>query len=47
MMSEVLVAGISAPLLAGEIITAKEWLATALIVFAATLEITTPQEPVR
>lgn len=45
MMSEVLVAGISAPLLAGELISTLEWVATALIVFAAALEITTPPKP--
>lgn len=44
MMSEVLVAGISAPLLAGEIISVTEWLATALIVLAAVMEITTASE---
>lgn len=43
MMSEVLVAGISAPLLAGELISMLEWIATAMIVLAATLEITTPE----
>jgi drug/metabolite transporter (DMT)-like permease len=45
MMSEVLVAGISAPLLAGEIISVTEWFATALIVLAAVMEITTAPKP--
>lgn len=44
MMSEVLVAGISAPLLAGEVISVTEWFATALIVLAAVMEITTATE---
>lgn len=42
MMSEVLVAGISAPLLAGETLSPVEWLAGALIVLAGLLEISTP-----
>lgn len=44
MMSEVLVAGISAPLLAGEVISSTEWVATALIVLAAVIEITTGEK---
>ena len=44
MMSEVLVAGISAPLLAGEVISSTEWVATALIVLATTIELTTTIE---
>ena len=47
MMSEVLVAGISAPLLAGEVISSSEWVATALIVLATTIEITTTMEKPR
>ena len=39
MMSEVLVAGISAPLLAGEKITSLEWLAGALILTATVIEV--------
>lgn len=43
MMSEVLVAGISAPLLAGEALTLAEVLAASLIICAGVLEVTTPE----
>ncbi len=43
MMSEVLVAGISATWLAGESLTAREVLATALILCAGVMEVTTPE----
>jgi drug/metabolite transporter (DMT)-like permease len=42
MMSEVLVAGISAPLLAGEVLSGTEWLAGCLIILAGVLEVSTP-----
>ncbi len=42
MMSEVLVAAISAPLLAGELLTVQEWIGGALIVGAGVLEVLTP-----
>ncbi len=42
MMSEVLVAGISAPLIAGEMLSGIEWLAGCLIVMAGILEVSTP-----
>lgn len=42
MMSEVLVAGISATLLAGESLTSQELIATTLILCAGALEVTTP-----
>lgn len=43
MMSEVLVAGISAPLIAGEILTSSELLAASLIILAGVIEVTTPE----
>lgn len=43
MMSEVLVAGISAPLIAGESLTVIELLAALLIILAGILEVTTPE----
>ncbi len=43
MMSEVLVAGISAPLIAGESITAVEWAAGLLIIGATLIEVYSPQ----
>lgn len=43
MMSEVLVAAISAPLLAGELLTLQEWLGGALIVGAGVLEVLSPE----
>ncbi len=43
MMSEVLVAGISAPLIAGESISAVEWTAGFLIVAATLIEVYSPQ----
>ena len=47
MMSEVLVAAISAPLLAGELLTLQEWLGGSLIVGAGVLEVLSPEpEPV-
>ncbi len=42
MMSEVLVAGISAPLIAGEVLTGIEWIAGSLIILAGVLEVSTP-----
>ena len=46
MMSEVLVAGISAPLLAGEAISAIEWMAGTLIITATLIEVySSPEEP--
>lgn len=45
MMSEVLVAGISAPLLAGEILTLIELAGAVLIVGAGVLEVLTPADP--
>lgn len=42
MMSEVLVAGISAPLLAGETVSGREWIAAALIIIAGIIEVSTP-----
>jgi drug/metabolite transporter (DMT)-like permease len=42
MMSEVLVAGISAPLIAGETLSGAELLAAALIILAGVVEVTTP-----
>ncbi len=48
MMSEVLVAGITAPLLAGEVLSGKEWVAAGLILAAGIIEVTTahPVEPI-
>ncbi len=43
MMSEVLVAGITAPLIAGESLTAIELIAAGLILFAGVIEVTTPE----
>ncbi len=43
MMSEVLVAGISAPLIAGEAVTATEWFAGSLIILATIIEVYSPQ----
>lgn len=44
MMSEVLVAGISAPLLAGEVLSLQEFAGAVLIVGAGLLEVLSPQE---
>lgn len=44
MMSEVLVAGITAPLLLGETLSGREWLAAALIILAGVIEVTSPVE---
>ena len=44
MMSEVLVAGISAPLLAGEVLTLQEFFGAVLIIGAGVLEVLTPVE---
>lgn len=44
MMSEVLVAGISAPLLAGEVLSLQEFLGAVLIIGTGVLEILTPVE---
>ena len=44
MMSEVLVAGITAPLLVGETLSGREWLAAALIILAGVIEVTSPVE---
>ncbi|OED38698.1 hypothetical protein AB833_18595 [Chromatiales bacterium (ex Bugula neritina AB1)] len=43
MMSEVLVAGVSAPLVAGELLSLREVIAAMFILFAVVLEITTPE----
>ncbi|MEM7424856.1 MAG: DMT family transporter [Pseudomonadota bacterium] len=43
MMSEVLVAAISAPVLAGELLTAQEWIGGILIVGAGVLEVLSPE----
>ncbi|NNF79470.1 MAG: EamA family transporter, partial [Rhizobiales bacterium] len=44
MMSEVMVAGISAPLLAGEVLSLQEFLGAVLIVGAGLLEVLSPVE---
>lgn len=44
MMSEVLVAGISAPLIAGESLTAREFIAAVFIIAAAIIEITSSNQ---
>lgn len=45
MMSEVLVAGVTAPLLAGETLLGKEWLAAGLILLAGIIEVTSTSPP--
>ena len=44
MMSEVLVAGITAPLLAGETLSGRELVAAALIILAGVIEVTRPEQ---
>lgn len=46
MMSEVLIAGITAPLLAGETLSGTEWLAAGLILLAGIIEVTSPSQPI-
>lgn len=46
MMSEVLVAAVSAPLIAGEYLSLLDWFAASLIVAAAVLEVSAPEQEI-